>query len=108
MMLADFLQDEGFDVTEACDGEEAAKLLDGVQSFDILFTDVRMPGTLDGVDLALQARHQCPGLPLLIASGYSDQLTTRLGMFKPAAVFLGKPYRLREVADVLKRLVSGG
>ena len=87
MLVADFLHDEGFVVTEARDGDEAAGLLDAAHGLDILFTDVRMPGTLDGVDLACQARRQHPALPLLIVSGYASQLTTRLGVFDPAAAF---------------------
>ena len=104
MMVADCLSDEGFHVTEACDGDEAARLLDSAQGFDVLFTDVRMPGALDGIDVALQARRQHPGLPLLIVSGYSDHLTARLGLLEPAAVFLGKPYQLAEALTCLRRL----
>ncbi len=104
VMITDFLGDEGFEVTEARDGEEAFRLLDTVGGFDVLFTDVRMPGMLGGIDVALRARRQHPGLPVLIVSGYSAELTTRLGALEPAAVFLGKPYRLRQVADTLKRL----
>ena len=104
MMVVDFLEDEGFDVIEAHDGEEAAKLLDEAARFDVLFTDVRMPGMLDGIDVALRAQQRHPGLPVLVVSGYSAELTTRLGLLEPAVAFLGKPYRLREVADTLKRL----
>lgn len=103
-MVADFLGDEGFEVTEARDGEEAARLLDVAGGFDVLFTDVRMPGMLDGIDVAMRARQRRPGLPVLVVSGYSAELTTRLGVLDPAALFLAKPYRLREVADALKRL----
>ena len=102
MMVADFLGGEGFQVTQARDGDEAARLLDTSRRFDILFTDVRMPGTLDGIDMARQARRQHPGLPLLIVSGYSEQLSDRLGVFKPAAAFLGKPYRLAEILSTLR------
>lgn len=66
MMSAEALRDEGFDVTEACSGDDAAMLLDGHDVFDVLFTDVRMPGQLDGIDLALHARRQHPGLPVLV------------------------------------------
>ncbi len=104
MMTAEFLQDEGFEVTEARDGDEAAGLLDGVRDFDVLFTDVRMPGVLDGVDLAMHARRLYAGMPLLVVSGYAAQLTTRLGVLDPAAVFIGKPYEMREISAALKRL----
>ena len=104
VIAADFLHNEGFEVTVAQTGDEAAGLLDAEHGLDILFTDVRMPGTLDGIDLARRARRQHPALPLLIVSGYAALLTTRLSLLDPAAAFLGKPYRLREIADTLKRL----
>ena len=104
VIAADFLHNEGFEVTVAQTGDEAAGLLDAEHGLDILFTDVRMPGTLDGIDLARRARRQHPALPLLIVSGYAALLTTRLSVLDPAAAFLGKPYRLREIADTLKRL----
>ena len=104
VIAADFLHNEGFEVTVAQTGDEAAGLLDAEHGLDILFTDVWMPGTLDGIDLARRARRQHPALPLLIVSGYAALLTTRLSVLDPAAAFLGKPYRLREIADTLKRL----
>ena len=104
MMTADFLKDKGFEVTEASDGDEAAKLLDKASSLDVLFTDMQMPGTVDGIDLAVRARRRYPAPPLLIVSGYAAQLTARLGAFEPAAAFLAKPYKLMKAADMLKLL----
>jgi len=54
LMTAEALQDEGFEVIEAADGDEAVKLLDGPGRFDVLFTEVRMPGALDGIGVALR------------------------------------------------------
>ncbi len=106
MVVAEYLQDQGFEVTEARDGDEAAGLLDGVRAFDVLFTDVQMPGVLDGVDLAMHARRMYSGMPLVLASGYAPQLISRLGTLEPAAVFIGKPYELRQISATLKRLTS--
>jgi len=106
MVTATFLRDEGFDVTEAWNGVEAAELLDGAGVFDVLFTDVRMPGTLDGIDLAVRARLRNSTLPVLIVSGYAAQLVSRLGTLSPPAVFIGKPYDLDEIANALKRLTQ--
>lgn len=104
MMTAEFLQDEGFEVTEAWDGDEAARLLDGPARFDVLFTDVRMPGVLDGIGVAMHARRRWATLPLLVVSGYAPQLVARLGALNPAAAFIGKPYDLDKVAGTLRRL----
>lgn len=104
MMTSEFLQDEGFEVTEAWDGDEAARLLDTTNGFDVLFTDVQMPGTLDGIDLAVRARCRHAMMPLLVVSGYAAQLATRLRVLQPAAVFIGKPYDLKGIVDALRRL----
>ena len=106
MVTADYLRDEGFEVVEARDGDEAARLLDTSDSFDVLVTDVRMPGTLDGVDVAVRARRRYPEIPVLVVSGYAARLTSRLGALQPPAVFIGKPYALREIVNALSRLTG--
>lgn len=106
LVTAEMLRDEGFEVFEAQHGDEACALLDDANDFDVLFTDVRMPGTLDGIDVALHARRRHPGIPVLVASGYAAHLVRRLGMLIPAAVFISKPYRLAEVLDIITRLTG--
>lgn len=106
MVTADYLRDEGFEVVEAWDGDEAARLLDASDRFDVLFTDVRMPGVLDGVDVAVRARRRHPKLPVLVVSGYAARLASRLGALQPPAVFMNKPYALREIVDALGRLTG--
>lgn len=106
MMTAEALIEEGFEVIEAWNGDAAAELLDGSGCFDIVLTDVRMPGRLDGIDLALHARRLCPLLPLLVVSGYADNLAERLAVFKPPVCFLPKPYDLRKVSTVVRRLTE--
>jgi len=106
LVAAEHLRDEGFVVVEAWNGDEAARLLDGPGRFDVVFTDVRMPGLLDGVDVAMHARRQYPTLPVLVVSGYAPHLMRRLGMLQPAAVFISKPYSLTEVVEALNRLTA--
>lgn len=106
LMTAEYLRDEGFEVVEAWDGDEAARLLDGPGRFDALFTDVQMPGLLDGIDVALHARRRFPVIPVLVVSGYAKHLMPRLAALQPAAIFIGKPYSLPEVVETLNRLVA--
>jgi CheY-like chemotaxis protein len=56
MVTAHYLEAEGFTVVEACDGDEAVRLLDGSGPFDVLFTDVQMPGKMDGLAVATHAQ----------------------------------------------------
>ena len=106
MTMAEFLEDEGYDVMEARDGDEAVRLLNEPNHFHILFTDVQMPGSQDGVDVAIHARRLQPQLPVLVVSGYAATLMTRLSVLDPAARFLAKPYKLGDVADTLRELAS--
>lgn len=106
LIAAEMLRDEGFEVVEAWDGDMAFKLLDGFDGFDALFTDVQMPGTFDGLDVALHARQRHPLIPILVVSGYAAHLVKRLGLLDPAAVFMSKLYSLVEVMSVLRRLTG--
>ena len=106
MMMAEFLEDEGYDVMEAWDGDEAIRLLNEPNRFHILFTDVQMPGSQDGIDVAIHARRLYPQLPVLVVSGYATSLMRRLGVLDPAARFLSKPYKMQEVADTLREMAS--
>ena len=101
---AEGLLDEGFDVVEASDGDEALALLDAATSFDILLTDVRMPGLSDGVDVAIHSRRLHPEVPVIVVSGYAPHLITRLKVLNPAAVYIGKPYTLRQIVEAVRRL----
>ncbi len=91
LVTAEFLRDEGFTVMEASSGDEAAALLaEQTHYFDVLLTDVRMPGRLDGVDLAIQARRHRADIPVLVVSGYAPHLVKRLSALHPAATFISK------------------
>ena len=106
LVTAEMLRDEGFEVFEARNGDEARALLNDPDDFDVLFTDVRMPGTLDGIDLVLLIRRRHPTIPVLVVSGYAANIMRRLSGLQPAAVFISKPYSLAKVADVLHRLTG--
>ena len=103
---AEGLLDEGFDVVEASDGDEALALLDAATSFDILLTDVRMPGLSDGVDVAIHFRRLHPEVPVIVVSGYAPHLIARLKVLNPAAVYIGKPYTLKQIVEAVRRLTT--
>lgn len=54
----------------------------------------------------MYARRRCPGIPVLIVSGYAPHLKMRLRVLDPAAVFVGKPYPLSEVVSAVRRLTT--
>lgn len=70
MAVADELRDSGFDVREASNADEALMVLEEVEAqVDALFTDINMPGSMNGLELALQARRRQPRLGILVTSG---------------------------------------
>ena len=92
------LQARGFRVSPAADGAEAMAVLT-TGGVHILFTDVRMPGALSGVDLAWAARARWPGLPVLLATGYDEDAELReLG---GTADLLAKPYTVDHLVSCL-------
>jgi CheY-like chemotaxis protein len=108
LMTTEMLEEEGFEVVEARDGDEAVRLLAQGEPFNVLFTDVQMPGILDGIGVAMHIRKLYPTIPVLVVSGYAAQLTARLGALNPPAVFLGKPYDMDDVVSALTRLTAKG
>jgi CheY-like chemotaxis protein len=106
-VTAEALRDQGFQVTEAANGAEALALFGQPDQFDILFTDVAMPGGMDGVELASVIRRLDPGIPILIASGFALNIEPRLGGVSSPVIFVHKPYNLEKLVVTVKTLVGG-
>lgn len=105
-LVADYLSDSGFDVHEAESGDEALDYLKTGAAVDVLFTDIELPGSLNGVRLAECARAMRPELPVVYASGGA-----RVGDLRergPRAPFLPKPYDLAEVCSLVAKLAGAG
>lgn len=97
VMAEEDLAELGYLVTTACDGEAALAVLESGTGFDILVTDIRMPGKIDGWELARRARAAFPGIGIVYVSGYPGDLVDPL----PLSHFIKKPYRLAELAAAL-------
>lgn len=89
LVTADHLLDAGFEVLEAPSADGALPLLDADQGITAVVTDVQMPGTMNGLDLAQIVRRRWPLLPIVVLSGYAP---TQLGTVPAGATFLSKPY----------------
>lgn len=101
LLAGDELGLAGFDVRCASSGDEALAILDQDRDWDLLLTDIRMPGTVDGWMLGLAARLLVPSLRVIYASGYVD----RRRDLSPREQFVAKPY---EVDDLKRALNSLG
>ncbi|MCW5751221.1 MAG: response regulator [Alphaproteobacteria bacterium] len=96
----------GHTVSMAADGGEALRLLRRGIECDLLFTDMVMPGGMDGRQLLAAARAERPRLKVVLTSGHSGPLLAEQGRLVPDAVFLAKPYRVRELTEALERALG--
>jgi CheY-like chemotaxis protein len=103
MIGTDLLADAGFDVFEAESADEAVHLLLAHPEIRLLFTDVNMPGSLDGVQLADWACAQRPGLKVLIGSGLQRPSP---GALPACADFVPKPYRPEAIVERIRSLLA--
>ncbi|HEY1044649.1 MAG TPA: histidine kinase famiy protein [Telluria sp.] len=97
------LRSLGYQVMTSHSGEDALAKLEREPGIDLLFTDVIMPGGMNGVQLAEQARALRPELPILLATGYMDELP---GRDKWQLDVLAKPYRQAELAERVRAALA--
>ncbi len=98
MDTAEMISDEGYSVVEARSADEAYEFLDRHSSLQLLFTDVQMPGNLDGFDLARVVADRWPHIRIIIASGAA---VPQQGDVPGNATFISKPLSAQLVHEVL-------
>ncbi|MDE1569348.1 response regulator [Aquabacter sp. P-9] len=101
LVLSEALRDAGMRVVEAATAEEAEAALRAGLQVDLVFTDVRMPGSYDGLELARRIKRERADLPILVTSGHLDAESVR-----PIAVFVPKPYVLNDVLSTISSLLK--
>ena len=101
------LKDLGYTVLTAANAGDALEILRSAAEIDVLFSDVIMPGGMNGAQLAIEARRIRPGLKVLLTSGYTaEALTKEHGMPDDLEV-LPKPYRHEDLANKLRLVIKG-
>jgi len=93
------VEDAGYTVLEACNADEAIRILECRSDIGGVFTDINMPGSMDGLKLAHSIRGRWPSIHLLVTSGLNirDQLPAK-------GRFVLKPYSAQHVATALSEL----
>jgi signal transduction histidine kinase len=100
------LQSLGYRTVGAANGPAALSLVEDGQKFDLLFTDVIMPGGMSGRDLADKVRKLRPGIKVLYTSGYTDNAIVHQGRLDPGLLLLSKPYRKSALATMIRRALK--
>ena len=101
--IAELLRKEGFVVLEAGDAEEAIKILEARTDIHLVFTDVDMPGSMDGLKLAAYVRDRWPPIKLIVTSGHVAVEESRLPQ---GGRFVRKPYDHRHISKAIVELIS--
>jgi CheY-like chemotaxis protein len=95
------LCDEGFEVLEAGTAEDALKHCED-RAADVIFTDIRLGGSLTGWDIAERCRESNPSLPVIYATGYSHVRPRPV----PGSLWFQKPYKVEQIVDAIRSLTS--
>ena len=101
MMAVDVVEEAGFEVVEAAGAEDAIAILETRFDIRIVFTDIDMPGGMDGMKLAAAIRDRWPPIDIIITSG---KFTPRTEDMPARGVFFSKPYKREEVAETIRRM----
>ena len=104
MGAVDMIRSAGFDVVEAENADEAIFILEGRLDIAVVFTDVQMPGSMDGLKLAAAIRGRWPPIKIVATSGL---LRFSQDDLPPGGRFLPKPYSQPQIVGTLRELTGG-
>ncbi|HZP08662.1 response regulator [Methyloceanibacter sp.] len=105
-MLSDYLQECGYKVLEASTGEEAILILDTAHvAVDLVFTDISMPGSVDGFALSKWVHANRPGMPVILTSGDGRKTEAAMELCEDQP-FIEKPYDLKMVVAQIRASIN--
>ena len=97
----------GYTTLEAANAAEALNVIDSAASIDLLFTDVIMPGAMNGRQLVDEALKRRPALKTLFTSGYTENAIVHHGRLDSGVLLLAKPYRKADLARMIRMALDG-
>lgn len=101
------LRDQGYEVVEAGDGKEAIQCLREGLPFDLLFTDVILPGGMNGTEIADEAERIQPGIKVLFTSGYAETALGHHTRWNQDATLINKPYLKSVLLESVRAVLDG-
>jgi CheY-like chemotaxis protein len=103
MNAVDMIRAAGFDAIEAANADQAIEVLESRRDITVVFTDIQMPGSMDGLKLARAIRGRWPPIKIVATSGLVDVAQSDL---PEGGRFLPKPYSPTQIAGLLRELVG--
>ena len=103
MNTVEMIEDAGFHVLEAANADEAITLLESRLDIQVVFTDIDMPGSMNGIRLAQAVRGRWPPIKIIATSGH---FKLKAGDLPPDGRFLPKPYNLTQVTEMLRDVLA--
>ena len=100
------LRSLGYVTLDAANGAEALAIIAAGNQFDLLFTDVIMPGAMNGRQLATEVQKSKPGLKVLFTSGYTENAIIHHGRLDTGVLLLAKPYRKSDMAGMIRKALA--
>jgi len=97
----------GYVTLDAANAAEALAIVAAGKAFDLLFTDVIMPGTMNGRQLADEMQKARPRLKVLFTSGYTENAIIHHGRLDSGVLLLAKPYRKSDLATMIRKALAG-
>jgi CheY-like chemotaxis protein len=105
-LAREILEGAGYRITTAESGDAALAIFEAIgDTLDLVFTDLVMPGGINGIVLAQEISRRAPGLPVLMTTGYNEELVAE-GPLRHGLDVLGKPYRRSELVDRVQQALS--
>jgi CheY-like chemotaxis protein len=101
--VIDQLEAEGYEVFEASSASEAIRILEANASIRLIFTDIDMPGSMDGLMLAAAVRDRWPPVKIIVTSGHRLVEITDM---PDGSVFFSKPYKHAAVMETMRELLG--
>jgi CheY-like chemotaxis protein len=103
MMAIELVEEAGFESVEAYNADAAVAILESRTDVRIVFTDIDMPGSMDGMKLAAAIRDRWPPIEIILTSGHKN---IGQGELPPRSVFFPKPYSPTKIVQALKQMAS--
>jgi CheY-like chemotaxis protein len=104
MDAVDMITAAGFEVLEAGNADQAIEILEARRDISVIFTDIQLPGSMDGLKLARAVRGRWPPIKIVATSGHVHVGETDL---PEGGRFLAKPYNPKQVTGVLREVMGG-